>query len=345
VETIQLLGSTIGIGFVAGIRLYATILVLGLTMRMGWLHLPAGLEQHAALLTNPFVLAAAAIAYVCEFFSDKIPWVDSFWDSFHTFIRPLGAAVIAASALGNIDPTLKFVLIVLCGGVALASHSSKAATRLVVNHSPEPFTNIALSVAGDVLAPAGVWLSLQHPRVVLILVSLFLLAFAWLSPKVFRITRLELVALSAWLNKRPPREVTDRQVSRTAPKVLNALISAASVSLPDDYVRALSRSAPTAKATGGLRCAAAGTNLLNSIGYLVLTGDRVTFITRRMFRFREQVFDNVKDVAVKRGVLMNKLDLTEAGDKVVTFYLFKDVDVSDFVTTMRPRWAAWTSSG
>jgi hypothetical protein len=147
------------------------------------------------------VLIAAGLAYLTEFFADKIPLVDSVWDSFHTFIRPMGAAILAAAVLGDINPVLKLTLIILCGGVALASHSSKAAARIVVNHSPEPFTNIGISLAEDAFAPFGVWLSLRHPTVVLSLVLLFLGGFLWVMPRVFRSVRLRFIGVRAWLRR------------------------------------------------------------------------------------------------------------------------------------------------
>lgn len=196
-DTVALIGSAMGLGFVAGVRLYATILALGLAIRFHWIHLSAAAEP-LSILAHPAILIAAAVAYLAEFFADKVPWVDSAWDSIHTFIRPIGAAVIAAAALGDVNPVLKLTLIILCGGMALASHSSKAATRLAINHSPEPFTNIGMSLAEDMLAPVGIWLSLRHPVFVLCLVLSFLAAFAWVAPKIFRLIRGRLLALRGW---------------------------------------------------------------------------------------------------------------------------------------------------
>ncbi len=168
-DTLQLLGSTLGLSFLAGMRLYATVLALGLGIRYHLFHLPqalGGLE----VLAHPTVLVVAGVAFVAEFVADKIPWFDSLWDSIHTFIRPIGAALLGAAALGQMDPPIRVALALLCGGVALTSHSSKAATRVVVNHSPEPFSNIALSLAGDVAAPAGVWVAMNHPLIALAVV-------------------------------------------------------------------------------------------------------------------------------------------------------------------------------
>ncbi|HTW64803.1 MAG TPA: DUF4126 domain-containing protein [Bryobacteraceae bacterium] len=200
-ETIELIGSTMGLSFVAGVRLYATVLALGLAIRFDLLHLGT-IGEPLRVLAHPAVLIAAGLAYLAEFFADKIPWVDSIWDSFHTFIRPVGAAVLAAAVLGDMNPVLKLTLIILCGGVAFASHSSKAAARLVVNHSPEPFTNIGASLAEDTFAPFGVWLSISHPLLVLGLVLAFLGGFVWVMPKVFRSIRARIVAVGEWLRRR-----------------------------------------------------------------------------------------------------------------------------------------------
>ena len=199
-DTVQLLGSTLGIGFVAGIRLYFTVLSLGLAIRFGILHLSPGLDS-LRILASPVVLGVAAVACALEFVSDKVPWVDSIWDSFHTFIRPIGVVLLGAAALGKIDPELRLALVLLCGGMTFASHTSKAATRLAVNHSPEPFSNIGLSLAEDLFVPAGIWLSLRHPLVTLCLVCIFLAAFLWISPKVFRLIKLQVLALVALVRK------------------------------------------------------------------------------------------------------------------------------------------------
>ena len=177
-DNLGLLGSALGLGFLAGIRLYATVLALGLAIRFHLLHLRPGL-QGLEVLADWRVLAIAGAAFLAEFFADKIPYVDSVWDAVHTFIRPAGAAVLAATALGGVDPVLRTCLAILIGGVALTSHSGKAATRVMINHSPEPFSNIALSFAEDAAVPAGVWLATAHPAITLcaVIVLLVLIAF------------------------------------------------------------------------------------------------------------------------------------------------------------------------
>jgi Domain of unknown function (DUF4126) len=162
VNNIGLLGSVLGLGFLAGIRLYATVLVVGLAVRFHLLHLKAGMEG-LNVLADWRVLTVAGVAFLAEFFADKIPYLDSAWDAVHTFIRPVGAAVLAATALGDMDPALRTCMAILAGGVALTSHSGKAATRAFANHSPEPFSNMALSFVEDAMVPAGVWLATAHP--------------------------------------------------------------------------------------------------------------------------------------------------------------------------------------
>jgi hypothetical protein len=179
-DTIALLGSALGLSFVAGMRLYATVLAVGLGVRFGFLHLHQSL-QGLDVLAHPAVLVTAGVAFLAEFVSDKIPWFDSLWDSVHTFIRPVGAAFLGAAALGDLDPVMRTLMVIACGSVALTSHSTKAATRVAVNHSPEPFSNIGLSLAGDVAAPVGVWMALNHPLIMLGVVLTALVIFAILA--------------------------------------------------------------------------------------------------------------------------------------------------------------------
>lgn len=184
-DTVQLLGSALGLGLLAGIRLYATVLILGLIARFHWFTLPPGLD----VLGHTWVLVTAGIACAIEFVADKIPWLDTMWDSVHTFIRPIGAALLGAAAFQQTDPALKMVIALLCGGVAFSGHSSKAATRFAANHSPEPFSNWTLSLFEDVFVPFGIWLAISHPVITFALVIVFLAVFFWLSRTIFRFFR------------------------------------------------------------------------------------------------------------------------------------------------------------
>jgi hypothetical protein len=180
VDVIGILGSALGLGFLAGIRLYATVLAVGLAIRFGLLHVRSGMAG-LETLADWRVLTLASVGFLAEFFADKIPWVDSAWDAIHTFIRPLGAAIIAATALGDIDPKVRVFAVLLTAGAALTSHSGKAATRAIVNHSPEPVSNIALSLAEDAVVPVGVWVATAHPLVALCaVIVLSVLTFVFL---------------------------------------------------------------------------------------------------------------------------------------------------------------------
>jgi len=179
IHTISL---TMGAAWASGINLYATILVLGILGITDAITLPAGLE----ILMNPLVIAAAGIMYVIEFFADKIPAVDTAWDSVHTFIRiPLGA-LLAAGAVGGVNPAVTFAAMILGGIIAAGSHAAKAGTRVMINASPEPFTNVAASVGEDVAVVTGLWAALNYPLVFLGFLALFIILLIWLLPKIWR---------------------------------------------------------------------------------------------------------------------------------------------------------------
>ena len=184
-EAIATLGAVLGLGFVSGIRLYSTILAIGLGIRFGFLDVPAGLAHLEVLAATP-VLAVAATVYTVEFVADKIPIVDSIWDMIHTVIRPVGAAIVGMTAIGPVDPGIRLAVALACGLVALSGHSAKATTRVAVNHSPEPFTNAGISLAEDGLVLGGVWLAIEHPFITLGLVLVLVALCVWLVLSLFR---------------------------------------------------------------------------------------------------------------------------------------------------------------
>jgi len=155
---------------------------------MGWIQLSSQYES-LAILGHWGIIAAAGAVFLIEFLADKIPAVDTCWDAIHTFIRPIGAAFLGAAAIGKVDNVPAIVCVLLCGGVALTSHASKSAFRVLVNHSPEPFSNVATSLAEDGIALGGLWLWFTHPYVLLGLVICFLAAAIWLLPKAFRLLK------------------------------------------------------------------------------------------------------------------------------------------------------------
>ena len=180
VEILATLGRTMGFSFAAGINLYATVAVLGLAKRYGWVVLP----EQFAVFDNDIVIGAALVLYVVEFIADKIPWVDSLWDAVHTVIRPVGGALIAVGTLGEASPAVEGLVALLGGTLAAGTHFSKAGTRAVANASPEPFTNWALSISEDVFVIGLATLALKYPAaaavVVIVGVILMILFAAWI---------------------------------------------------------------------------------------------------------------------------------------------------------------------
>lgn len=182
-DIMALLGTATGIALFSGLRLYTSILAIGLALRLGWFPLPQSLSG-LAVLADTRVLSIAAVCFVIEFLADKIPLVDSAWDGIHTFIRPIGAAVLGYTVLGNYDPWIQVAIILACGGIGLTAHSAKAGTRVMINHSPEPISNIGASLLEDLFAAGGSLLALTHPLLILGVVVIFLLVFALLARKI-----------------------------------------------------------------------------------------------------------------------------------------------------------------
>jgi len=170
-----------GAAWGSGINLYATLLVLGLLGVTDNIVLPQGLE----LLMNPMVIAASGLMYCVEFFADKIPGVDSGWDTIHTFVRIPAGVLLAAGAVGDVNPAVAIAAGILGGGVAAGTHAAKAGTRLLINTSPEPVTNWTASVVEDIAVISGVWAALTHPWVFLVLLILFILLLVWFLPKLW----------------------------------------------------------------------------------------------------------------------------------------------------------------
>ena len=177
------LGHALAFAVGAGINLYATVLVIGLAARFEWVDLPASLD----LLGSSWVIGGAAVLYLLEFLADKIPWVDSLWDGIHTLVRPVGAAVIAVAALGPASPGMEIAVGLLGAAIGASTHAAKAGTRLAVNASPEPASNIAISLLEDGFVVGLVMLLITHPLLGLGLALAALVAVAvvlWLLLRV-----------------------------------------------------------------------------------------------------------------------------------------------------------------
>lgn len=172
---VEILGVAGSLSLLAGWRLYLTILATGVAMHFGWLPLPDHL-QSLQILANPWVLGVAAIGTVAEFLADKVAWIDSAWDAVHSFIRPLGGALLALALVDSSDPAWQAVAFLLGGGGALLSHGAKATTRAVVNVSPEPFSNVAVSTGEDVATTGLLALAIAYPPIAVVIAILMLVA-------------------------------------------------------------------------------------------------------------------------------------------------------------------------
>jgi hypothetical protein len=178
-DVLTTLGRTLGFSFAAGVNLYATIAVLGLAARYGWVDLP----PQYRIFDNNYVIIAALVMYAVEFIADKVPWVDTVWDGIHTAIRPLGGALIAVTTLGDASPTTQGLVALAGGAVAASTHVTKAGTRAVANASPEPFSNWLLSLGEDAFVLALGFIALKYPVIALVvcLVLLVLIALFFVS--------------------------------------------------------------------------------------------------------------------------------------------------------------------
>jgi hypothetical protein len=166
-DTTRLLALAAALGWASGLRLYAVLFLTGLAGYMGWVELPPGL----ALLQHPYMLAASGFMLFREFFADKIPGGDTLWDMVHTLVRIPAGAALAAAAFGADQATWATVAGILGGGLAATSHIAKATTRAAVNTSPEPFSNIGLSLLGDAVVPGTLWLAFAHPVAALVAIA------------------------------------------------------------------------------------------------------------------------------------------------------------------------------
>jgi Domain of unknown function (DUF4126) len=185
-DILTTLGRTLGFSFAAGINLYATVAILGLASRYGWVNLP---PQYQVFNSN-WIIGGAIALYVIEFLADKIPWLDSAWDAVHTLIRPVGGALIAIATIGDVSPGTQTLVGLLGGALATGTHLSKSGTRAVANASPEPFTNWILSIGEDLFVVGLGTLALKYPAaaaLVVIVSVVVMVAFAtWIVRAVKR---------------------------------------------------------------------------------------------------------------------------------------------------------------
>jgi hypothetical protein len=184
-ERLNLLGVALGLACLAGINLYLTVFVVGLAINQHWIVLSPAYHS-LEILGNPVIVSIAGVLYLLEFFADKIPWVDSAWDAVHTIIRPIGGALLAIQVLGHSTPTFDVIVALLAGTTSLMAHMAKATSRLVANTSPEPFSNIGLSVVEDVAVVGGLALIHHNPALAFAIFAVALGTFVYFVPKVLR---------------------------------------------------------------------------------------------------------------------------------------------------------------
>lgn len=184
-EVLETLAVALGFATLAGLNLYLVVLITGTAINLGWVDVSMKYPE-LMVLGEPAVIAVAAIFFCLEFFSDKIPWVDSLWDSVHTLVRPIGGGLLAMHTLGPVEPGFEVIIAMLAGGTTLVAHSFKAGSRLAINASPEPFSNVAASVTEDVAVLGGLALMAANPILAGVVFLIFISMCLYLAPKLFR---------------------------------------------------------------------------------------------------------------------------------------------------------------
>ncbi len=183
-DVAQGLSTLVGIGLASGLNVYAVVLTVGVAQRLGWLH---GLPEGLALMAHPAVLTVAGVLYAAEFVADKVPGFTPFWDGVHTIIRPMGAALIALGAFGNMDPLTRTIAMLVAGSLALGSHATKMGTRLAAHSVPDPVTHSAISVAEDFSVVGIMLLAINYPWVALPILGVMVVGIAIAVPFLWRV--------------------------------------------------------------------------------------------------------------------------------------------------------------
>jgi hypothetical protein len=182
-----------GFSLAAGVNLYATVFILGLASRFQWVQLP----PQFGVFDNPWIIGAAGVLYVIEFIADKVPWVDSIWDSVHTLIRPIGGAAIAVASLGDAGPVATGLIALVGGSVAASSHATKAGARVAANTTPEPFSNWFLSLAEDAFVIGLSFITLKFPVFSLAVCIVILILIVMTARSIWK-----------WLSRRQPLAIS-----------------------------------------------------------------------------------------------------------------------------------------
>ena len=276
--------SSLGLSFASGVNLYATILVVGLAQRYGFIeNLPGPLQS----LSNPWILGAAGVFYAVEFLVDKFPFVATVWDAVHTLIRPLGGALIALAAAHEMSPLGQAAAMLVGGSVALGTHSTKAGFRMLANTAPEPATHSLISVAEDVGVFGLAMLALTYPWLALGVMVACVAVFAYLAPTIWRTLRFLLSCTWGWL---AAAFGVIPQQSRVAPQWLKDKLVKGR--FPAENVRIYRAFARTN--AGGPRY---------GIGFLTLAGEEVLFAREGMFRNTLQRLGSAESLSIAGGAV------------------------------------------
>jgi hypothetical protein len=299
-----LFGQLLGIAFAAGLNLYATVALLGLASRLGWITwLPPALRG----LENEILIASAAILFFVEFVVDKVPHVDSLWDAIHTFIRPTAAALLALAALGGEPISIQIAGAVFAGGVALAAHGTKAGLRLAINAGANPVANSAISIAEDIAAVALVVAALRFPSSALAIAGGSLAITAIVGPRLWRALVFGFRALDARV--RGFFEQTRWRGRDELPRALRELVE------PPPPGRAEPRAA-RASLKGGPRRVGAYRN-----GWLVITADGPVFLYRSLLGPRKLAIPPIRSLRTRRGPWAEVLELDTERFRCTLFVL------------------------
>lgn len=330
-ETLQLLGAALGLATLAGINLYLTVFVTGLAIQQHWITLSAQ-YQGLAILGEPAIVIVAGILYFIEFLADKVPGLDSAWDAVHTAIRPIGGAFLTLRALGTPDPIFDVIVALLGGGVALTAHSAKAGTRLLVNASPEPFSNIALSTAEDVGVLGGLWLIKSYPATSFVVFTCLIASLLYWLPRLFRIARVK-----AWLLWQKISAGAERPVGELPAELpAEAAMQLATLNLAG------------ARPLWAVACLTGGSNVLPSHarGHLVaLEGETALYFVGRCGwkKVAERLDVSGWQVARQTRFLAEELVVFGPGKKARHVFVFerpRAAVVKTLLDTLKPRLAA-----
>lgn len=308
-DALTKLSSVMGLSLTSGINLYATVAVVGIVTKFGMIE---GLPPEFDAFNNNLVIFIAVVLYLCEFAADKVPGFDSLWDSVHTIIRPFGAALISLTVIGEAAPPVEVVAGLFGASLAMGTHVAKTGTRLVINTSPEPFSNIGMSVVEDAGVVGMSLLVMSHPYVALVLSLILLVLLVIFGPGLFRgalfvLKAIPVKVMSAFGGG------TDAVLKEDLPDSLEEAVDT-ELSKSEDVRVSLACHAQKIKKCGR-----------NRKGYFILTDKRLLFAFRRFFRsaVRQWNLAHLDKARLQQGFLMDTLRV-KADGKFLRFIFLKN---------------------